>query len=331
MNMSNELAFKKNNDDLVHKLLYWSYPEGSVLSKTKLISIIVFVYFFVFWTVVGANLIFIPLSVFFAGITFLIGFAFHKILPKPSINKIKNNDYGLLEDLKHLVFFWQDNNGNYVLSKTKLISFLIFVLMYIAGLFYLPKSNILIAVIFALIFEVPAFLVGSGIHKLTFKDSPKKELPTNNNVPPKQVKKVKEIPEKPAVIPEYLDYQIQLDDLNSKFVKKEKSTRKLIEKRFQPPQLTYDRFMGGVDKSSALFKKHRDSAFTMINLADEYSPRIAGEIESKINILKEILKKLDSLSNELVLNDDLSKKEDVDNLINEMDDLIQSVKNYDNE
>jgi hypothetical protein len=37
------------------------------------------------------------------------------------------------------------------------------------------------------------------------------------------------------------------------------------------------------------------------------------------------------LSNELVLNDDLSKKEDVDNLINEMDDLIQSVKNYDNE
>jgi hypothetical protein len=41
------------------------------------------------------------------------------------------------------------------------------------------------------------------------------------------------------------------------------------------------------------------------------------------------IQKLDDLSNELVLNEDLSKKEDVDNLISEMDDLIQSVKNYD--
>jgi hypothetical protein len=84
-----------------------------------------------------------------------------------------------------------------------------------------------------------------------------------------------------------------------------------------------------VDKSAELFKKNMDSAYTMINLASEYSPRIAGEVESKIDILKAIIQKLDDLSNELVLNEDLSKKEDVDNLISEMDDLIQSVKNYD--
>ena len=67
----------------------------------------------------------------------------------------------------------------------------------------------------------------------------------------------------------------------------------------------------------------------MISLADEYSPRIASEIESKIEILNEITEKLDSLSNELIVNDNITTKEDVDDLIGEMDNLIKSVKDYD--
>lgn len=66
----------------------------------------------------------------------------------------------------------------------------------------------------------------------------------------------------------------------------------------------------------------------MINLADEYSPRIASEVESKIDILKSIIENLDDLSNELILNNNLSNKDDVDNLINDMDNLIDSVKDY---
>jgi len=325
--MSNELTLK-NDKDWVHKLFYWTYPEGNVLSKTKLTAIIVFIFFFGIWASASADLIFIPLAIFFAGVTFILGFALHQIFAKPSANRIRNNDYGLLEDIKHLFFFWQDNNGNYIISKTKIISFLVFVLMFLLDLSILKSFDVFTAFIFGLIFEIPVFLVGAGIHKLTFKDSPKKEIP-QRKVEPKVVEKVAEIPLETSVIPEYLDYQIQLDSLNSKFIKKEKSTRSLIEKRFQPPQLTYNRFIGGVDKSSELFKKHIDSAYTMINLADEYSPRIAGEVESKISLLKAIIEKMDNLSNELVLNDELSKKEDVDNLISEMDDLIQSVKNYD--
>ena len=39
--------------------------------------------------------------------------------------------------------------------------------------------------------------------------------------------------------------------------------------------------------------------------------------------------KLEDLSNELILNDDLSQTGDVDNLIDDMDSLINSVKDYD--
>ena len=67
----------------------------------------------------------------------------------------------------------------------------------------------------------------------------------------------------------------------------------------------------------------------MIHLAVEYSPRIAGEVESRIDILKGIIDKMDKLSNELVLNDDLTKDDDVEDLINQMDNLIKSVKDYD--
>ena len=121
---------------------------------------------------------------------------------------------------------------------------------------------------------------------------------------------------------------VKLDELNSKFASKEKSTRDLIAKRFEPPQLTYTRFISGVDKSAELFKSNSDSAYTMISLTGEYSPRIAGEIEKKIDIMNKIVQKLDSLSNELIVNNDLSKKEDVDTIIDDMDNLIDSVKDY---
>ena len=66
----------------------------------------------------------------------------------------------------------------------------------------------------------------------------------------------------------------------------------------------------------------------MISLADEYSPRIASEIEAKIEILKAIIDKMDGLSSELIVSDNITTKEDVDDLIGEMDNLIDSVRDY---
>lgn len=325
---ANELAAPRS--DLIHRIFYWNYPQGSVLAKSKLAGIGVFVYLSLFWIFTPSYPVAIPLALVFGLFTFLIGFVLHKIKGQPPINKIKYNDYGLLADMKHLLFFWQTRNGGFVLSKTKVISFAIFLLGVGAGLLSLNNMVAFAAIIMGLVFEVPALAIGFAIHKLTTDDSDvKPELPKSPKKEIKETPKVEASPQKQKIIPEYLDYQLQLDEINKKFSSKEKSTRDLIAKRFEPPQLTYTRFITGVDKSSKLFEKHRDSAYTMISLADEYSPRIASEIEAKIDILKEITDKLDSLSNELIVNDNITTKEDVDDLIGEMDTLIKSVKDYD--
>lgn len=315
------------NNDIVHRMFYWPYSNGATLSKSKIAGIGVGAYLLISWIVTGTNpIVALVLAVIFGLATFLIGFLIHKILPQPPLDKIKHNDYGLKDDLKHLFFYWQDRHGGYILSKTKILSFAVFLLMFGVGLFTLKTPVVMAAIIFGLVFEIPAFLVGFGIHKITYKDTSGHVIPEKKEKP--KIETPKSIPRKPQIISEYMDYQFELDDLNSKFKSKEKSTRRLIEKRFEPPQLTYTRFITGVDKSKELFEKNLNSALTMINLADEYSPRIAGEIEAKMEILKAIIKKLDDLSNELILNDDLSKEGDVDSLIDDMDNLINSVKDY---
>ena len=327
---ANELAAP--NDDLIHKLFYWSYPQGSMLSKTKLATALVFIYFAPFASMTSTIAAGIILGVIFALITLLVGIVAHKIKGQPPENRIIYNDYGFGTDLKHLFFYWQEKNGGFVLSKTKMLSFAIFLLGFAFGLYSINYMILFGAIFVGVIFEVPVFAIGTVIHKLTNDGSDAKpELPQK---PKKEIKQTPQVETKiptasPKVIPEYLDYQLQLDDLNKKFSAKEKSARELIAKRFEPPQLTYTRFISGVDKSSQLFKKHRDSAYTMINLADEYSPRIASEVEAKIGILEEITDKIDTLTSELIVNDSITTKEDVDDLIGEMDNLIKSVKDYD--
>ena len=117
-------------------------------------------------------------------------------------------------------------------------------------------------------------------------------------------------------------------DLKDEFDAKEKSTRDLIEKRFAPPQLTYTKFITVVDKSSKLFNEQASNALTMIELATDPSPKLENEIKSKIDILKTIIAKIDDLKNELVLNMGESDHEDVESLFGEMNDLIDSVKDY---
>ena len=315
------------NDDIVHRMFYWPYPQGARLSKSKIAGIGVFVYLFVFWIVTGTNVLWaLILSAISGLVTFLIGFLAHKIIPQTPQKKIMHNDYGLIEDFKHLLFYWQDRNGGYILSKTKILSLAVFLVMFAVGLVTLKTPVVFAAIIMGLVFEIPAFLIGFAIHKLTFKDSPDHVIPERKEKP-KKIEKTKSIDQK-QIIPEYLKYQLELDDLKSKFSFKEKATRNLIAKRFEPPQITYTRFISGVDKSGELFEKHWNAAATMINLADEFSPRIAGEIESKIEILKSIIHKLDDLSNELILNDDISQTADADSLIEDMDSLIDSVKDY---
>lgn len=317
-------------DDPVHRIFYWNYPQGSVLSKSKLSGIAMFIFATAFSYAASPHPVAIILGAVSGLITFLLGFIIHKVKGEPPVNKIRYNDYGFLVDLKHLMFFWQTRSGGFVLSKTKIISFVIFLFGLAAGLVTYSTMVLFTAIILGIVLEVPALVIGFAIHKLTSDDSDvKPELPKEK--PKKEIRetpKVEASVSRPKVIPEYLDYQLQLDELNNRFQTKQKSTRDLIAKRFEPPQLTYTRFITGVDKSAQIFEKHRDSAYTMISLADEYSPRIASEIEEKIKIMNAIIEKMDSLSSELIVTDNITTKEDVDDLIGEMNTLIDSVKDY---
>jgi hypothetical protein len=335
-------SFRSKNEittpdsDMVHKIFYWNYDGNYVMSKAKVGSIIVFLVFSALAIPSGAPLAIIFFAIIFAALTYGLAYALHMLKGKPLKTKIIHNDYGLIEDLTHLFFFWQNREGEYVLSKTKIISHLIFLIFFLTS-FTLSPPNLFASVLFGLFFETPAFVIGYGIHKLTNPNpqpkikpaEPKKEIPKPKVTPKPQIEPEPQIETQPkGIIPEYMIYVNRLDELNSKFIAKDNSVRSLIAKRFEPPQLTYTRFITGVDKSKELFNKNMESAFTMINLADNYSPRIAGEIETKIGVLESIIDKLDGLSNELIVNDDLSESGDVDNLIDEMDNLIRSVKDY---
>ncbi len=125
-------------------------------------------------------------------------------------------------------------------------------------------------------------------------------------------------------------YEKEVNDLKVLFDVKEEVVKDLIEKSFAPPQLTYDRFMNVVGSSHKMFYVQRDSALNIINLAAEDTPRIEGELESKIGNMKAIINQIEDLTNELVinLNSNEESSDDVKNLLEEMENLTSSVKEY---
>lgn len=126
-------------------------------------------------------------------------------------------------------------------------------------------------------------------------------------------------------------YQTQIDDLKSLYEVKENIAKDLIEKRFTPPQITYDKFISVVNSCTDLFNNQVEVISDLINFSNEHTRQIDYEIESRINILKSIIEKIDSLTNELVLNIGKSKSEDdkaVENILEDMENLISSIKDY---
>ena len=322
--------------NLQQNLFYWNYDGDYVLSKAKIGGILTFLFFFISGIFSPSLPAMFVLALIFGGLVFLLGFGLHKLRGKPSEATIKYNNYGLATDLLHLFFFWQNKNtGEFVPSKTKIISFLIFVVFALLCAFTYGPATFAVVILFGLFFEVPAFLVGCGIHKLTNPN------PTN---PPKQVKakepeKVREVkkfkilnrktpPKEPERPSKFREYENQIDELKTEFEEKDKVVRQLIEKRFEPPQITYTRFISIVDKSKEIFNHEAEAAENIISLASEDSPRVDRELKSKIAIMNSIIDKTEDLTNELVLSMDSSKDDDVDTLIGDMENLIGSVKDY---
>ncbi len=324
---------KPGNPSILHKLLYWEYDGAYVIAKSKVASIVVFVFFLSFALTIGDVLSAIAMALAVAILVFIVAYLFHYFSGKPNDAVLLNNDYGILKDLKHFFFYWQNKHtGEFVLAKTKIITIAIFAIFFLSDKM-VPNSNLFSMFVIGFLFSIPSFAVGFLIHQLTNPN------PTNpkkiESKKPKEIKQTEKIDAKSEVpklekklIPAFENYKAKIKSLQVEFDAKEEVARELIEKRFHPPQLTYTRFITLVDKSKNLFDKEADGALTILNLATEDSPRVDSEIKSKIHILKEIISKIDDLTNELVLTMDSSDDENVDVLIDDMEDLIGSIKNY---
>ena len=214
-------------------------------------------------------------------------------------------------------------------------------LPWISGLYYVILICIAIAVIHAgnrfamllilvlfiipLIYMYRVFNLGSYVGKETkTKKTVKKEEKDTVEVMDKQ--------------PDYHDtgieslkrYEKEINNLKIVFEVKEEVVRDLIKKRFAPPQITYDKFIAMIDSSQKLFYKQADAASNIINLAAEDTPRVRNEIDNKIDAMQTIIDQIEKLTNELVINisNDDDSKDDVKNLLNDMENLIDSVKEY---
>ena len=130
----------------------------------------------------------------------------------------------------------------------------------------------------------------------------------------------------------YSYYKNQVEELKKTYETKEEKVLELLEKKFPNGQMTYGRFRGEVDVCRVNFFKEAEAAENMINLSDGYSEKIAEALKEKISTLQSIVAKMNDLQSELIIsisNGDEGSDEEIDNLIKEMNDLIDSVKDYD--
>ena len=128
----------------------------------------------------------------------------------------------------------------------------------------------------------------------------------------------------------YIEYERQILKLKKEFSYKKTKAIELIEKRFAPPQITYDKFISTVENVDKVFVSESETALDMLRYSNEYSEDMDEQIKVRIKTLKLFSKQIDNLTNELLMNmsKDSNSDETIKNLIDQMDQLIDSVKEY---
>ncbi|MBR2558537.1 MAG: hypothetical protein IKE95_09285 [Methanobrevibacter sp.] len=209
---------------------------------------------------------------------------------------------------------------------------------WILGLYYVILISIAIAfahtgnkiyIYVVLLFVVLPLLYLYYVFNL--KSYVKKEKPKRVRTPKKEKVRNVEKPKDETIAVESLQkYNVEANHLKDVYGEKEIIVKDLIEKRFEPPQITYDRFMSSIGSCHKLFYTQYDSLSNITKLAVDDTPRIKNELDSKINAMKKIIKQIEDLINELVITSDSSEKskDEVKVLIEDMENLIESVKEY---
>ena len=129
----------------------------------------------------------------------------------------------------------------------------------------------------------------------------------------------------------FIKYEKEIMELKGEFTNKKINVENLIERRFAPPQLTYDKFISTVENAKRAFDAEYDVAIDLVRYSDDYSQDMEEQIKARIKTLKILINQLDNLTKELLTNisKDNSSDEDIKNIIEQMDRLIDSVSQYD--
>ena len=125
-------------------------------------------------------------------------------------------------------------------------------------------------------------------------------------------------------------YGEKITQLESEYDLKQSRARELVEKLFGSNHVSYERFTGSINRSNNLFSTQVDIARKMDELNFDEKPFVKKEIENKLATLQTFIDKMDDLINELIIQISSNKDDntDINNLFKDMDDLIDSVKDY---
>lgn len=126
------------------------------------------------------------------------------------------------------------------------------------------------------------------------------------------------------------EYDNKIAELEGEYDIKQAKAKELVEKIFDPNHMAYQKFTSSITKSNNLFSTQVDIAKKMAEMDINENPFVEKELDNKLVTLQAFIDKMDELIDELIIHMGSNKEDtnDINNLFNEMDDLIDSVKDY---
>ena len=123
-------------------------------------------------------------------------------------------------------------------------------------------------------------------------------------------------------------YESKVKEIEWDYNSKQAKAQELVEKLFDPSHMSYSKFTAAIEKSNQLFANQLKITQKMMEL--ESSNVVNRQIEDKIRVLNTFVDKMEELINELViqLSSNKTDNDDINALFKDMDDLIDSVKDY---
>lgn len=121
-----------------------------------------------------------------------------------------------------------------------------------------------------------------------------------------------------------------INDLIDIYKEKEKRVIELINKKFPAPMLANDKFLSNIDRWHEVFIKNSDKIDMLLNLSKEDITSYQEEINLKLSLLKDIIKKMGQMEAELIisLDTDQTDNENIKESIDDMVKFINSISKY---